>query len=436
VLEEKSGLEQRLIQVAKDFIEENSSITGCPICSNVIQRDEILASLEDRMGSASTSLFQGYVDSLKKLKSDCKELEGEISTHKAKLASVFSGLRESSCARMEKYQADLERAHKLRKTGKIVDSWLTHLEISIDLLDSTIDNLIQSIKTSPLFMEGQFSEEFYMTERTRNLSDLENLKGEVTTFNRLYSKYSFEGKPAAIRSRKEAEVNIQDYDRRELRFTTAKNNIADIHKSINYESRKKEIELLKNDLAKVQSDVELHEKLSLGCTEMNQSMRRVVGEETESLLDNYGETIKTIYSYLNPHAHFADINLRVDGSSNPKNNRFVIEAIDGEAKAKMNPSYTFSAAQTNVLAISIFMGIALRQQWSNLNALFLDDPIQNMDDINVHSFVDIIRSVVRDTGKQMFISTHDERVFNFMRRKFREDAQIFKFTGYGEFEKW
>jgi hypothetical protein len=160
--------------------------------------------------------------------------------------------------------------------------------------------------------------------------------------------------------------------------------------------------------------------------------RRVVEEETTRLLKEYGNTIKSIYAHLNPHLRLGDLNFRID-SSNPANNRLVFEAMDPRSQVTVNPAYTFSSAQTNVLAISVFLGIALRQQWSNLNALFLDDPIQNMDDINVHSFVDIIRSVVRDTEKQMFISTHDERVFQFMKRKFRENAQVFRFVGYGEF---
>jgi len=435
LLEKKMDLEQRLIQVAKDFIEENSPIEKCPVCSNAIQQNEVLASLAGRLKSSSSLLFQGYMDSLKKLRSDHKEMSERIMAHKVDLVSVFRSIKKSSCTRLEQLQTALEKAQKLEKNGKIVDSWLAHLKITIDLLEPTINNLTQSIKISSRFVEDQFSDDFYMAERTRSLSDSENLKQAVTTFNRLCSKYSFDTESSVIYAKKDTEEVLQEITNRERRLSSAKSYIADIHKSAHFEGGKKEIQRMKDGLAEVESEFKIYNGLSQGCVEVSKSIRTVLGEETESLLNNYGSTIKVIYSHLNPHVYFSDINLKIDVLSNPKNNRFVLEAVDGEAKATMNPSYTFSAAQTNVLAISIFMGIALRQQWSNLNALFLDDPIQNMDDINVHSFVDIIRSIVRDTDKQIFISTHDERVFNFMRRKFREDVQVFKFIGYGEFEK-
>lgn len=97
----------------------------------------------------------------------------------------------------------------------------------------------------------------------------------------------------------------------------------------------------------------------------------------------------------------------------------------------MSPCYIFSTAQNNVLAISIFLSFAIQQNWSNLNTIFLDDPVQNLDDINVHSFVDILRSIISQTDKQIFISTHDERVFNFMLKKLRGKLQYFNFKGYG-----
>lgn len=99
---------------------------------------------------------------------------------------------------------------------------------------------------------------------------------------------------------------------------------------------------------------------------------------------------------------------------------------------KHSPSYIFSSAQNNVLALSIFLSFAIKQQWSNLDSIFLDDPIQNMDDINIHSFVDLVRSIQKQTNKQFFISTHDDRIYNFMLNKFgKNNVHTFEYQDYG-----
>ena len=59
----------------------------------------------------------------------------------------------------------------------------------------------------------------------------------------------------------------------------------------------------------------------------------------------------------------------------------------------VSPAYIFSSAQNNVLAIAIFLSFALDSKWSKLETIFLDDPIQNMDDINIYAFTDLIKKI-------------------------------------------
>ncbi|MGD0919027.1 MAG: hypothetical protein ABSB22_21490, partial [Thermodesulfobacteriota bacterium] len=97
------------------------------------------------------------------------------------------------------------------------------------------------------------------------------------------------------------------------------------------------------------------------------------------------------------------------------------------------PRFFLSCAQANVLALSIFLSLAGKQRWSKLDALFLDDPVQHLDDLNAVAFLDNLRAV--SLGKfgpkrQIIVSTCDQNLYLLMIRKFRmlETAGI-KFMG-------
>jgi len=64
------------------------------------------------------------------------------------------------------------------------------------------------------------------------------------------------------------------------------------------------------------------------------------------------------------------------------------------------PSAFFSDAQLNLLAITVFLAGALRQQWSGFNTILIDDPVQQMDEMNVCAFLDLVRGL---SPRQQFI---------------------------------
>lgn len=93
------------------------------------------------------------------------------------------------------------------------------------------------------------------------------------------------------------------------------------------------------------------------------------------------------------------------------------------------PFYYLSNAQLNVLALSIFLSLGAKQDWSNLNSLLLDDPVQHLDDLDAVAFLDTIRAVALGRfgrRKQIIISTCDKNLYSLMIRKFRplESAKL------------
>lgn len=121
--------------------------------------------------------------------------------------------------------------------------------------------------------------------------------------------------------------------------------------------------------------------------------------------------IKWIYSMLNPHKFYRDIDIvSTDTSFNvtDDNKRIFLDHI-------------FSSAQTNILSLSIFLGMGLSFRKNKLENLLIDDPIQSLDDVNILTLIDIFRALPRSNYNniKLIISSHDEKFSQLLSIKMR-----------------
>jgi exonuclease SbcC len=134
------------------------------------------------------------------------------------------------------------------------------------------------------------------------------------------------------------------------------------------------------------------------------------------------ELIVDIYSKIDPHPDYKEIDFtcNFDGTS-PKLTVFVKTL--GEQGKYISPSLYFSTAQLNVLSLSIFLAKALNttdDKGRTVDCIFLDDPIQSMDSINILSTIDLLRSLVVNHKKQLILSTHEENFHLLLQKKIPE----------------
>jgi exonuclease SbcC len=147
------------------------------------------------------------------------------------------------------------------------------------------------------------------------------------------------------------------------------------------------------------------------------------------------KTINEIYRKIDPHPDLKEIKLVPDFNDvKPKLN---IYAADEDGNNQVNPSLYLSSAQINILSLSIFLAKALQNKDTMINTIFMDDPIQYLDSINVLSFIDLIRTITtdKDIDRQMVISTHDENFFRLLQRKFDPNfynSKFIRFDSYGK----
>lgn len=167
-----------------------------------------------------------------------------------------------------------------------------------------------------------------------------------------------------------------------------------------------------------------------------QSVTQAVPKQLENyIVENLDQNLfNEIYHSLNPHTRFKSMDFEIK----VKHNHVGINFIAKDSKVKAKPEYLFSSGQLNTFGISMFLSMALRQNWLNLDVLWLDDPIQNLDDINILSFIDFIRGLIDSSGrkKQVFLSTHDERFYDLIMNKFQGyNVKSHKFFSYGKYNE-
>lgn len=86
------------------------------------------------------------------------------------------------------------------------------------------------------------------------------------------------------------------------------------------------------------------------------------------------------------------------------------------------PRLFLSNAQANVLAIAIFLSLGAHKNWSRLETILLDDPVQHLDDLDAVAFLDTLRATALGRfgmKKQIVVSTCDRNLYLMMLKKFR-----------------
>jgi len=111
----------------------------------------------------------------------------------------------------------------------------------------------------------------------------------------------------------------------------------------------------------------------------------------------------------------------------------------GQEEDAGEPRFFLSNAQANVLALSIFLSFATGQNWSKLETILLDDPVQHLDDLDAVAFLDNLRAAALGKfgpRKQIVVSTCDKNLYLLMLRKFGLlEADGLHFTGISLLDK-
>lgn len=80
--------------------------------------------------------------------------------------------------------------------------------------------------------------------------------------------------------------------------------------------------------------------------------------------------------------------------------------------------YTMSSGQLSAVLLAFALAMNKIYAGEGITTIFIDDPIQCMDDINMISFVELLRREF--SNNQIIVSTHEEQFSNYIRYKFKK----------------
>jgi exonuclease SbcC len=168
-------------------------------------------------------------------------------------------------------------------------------------------------------------------------------------------------------------------------------------------------------------------------------LQRTAQSEAADALQNQQDYIQECFSAIYPHGHLNEVLIRKE----PLGGVFV---TDGRLDAGVEPTTYLSTGQANVLALSYFLGVALRQRVLNIGVVCLDEPVQHLDDVNFLGFISLLKRVGLST--QVVMSTADANVTEIITRQmqsswaeklgdfFRYDWQSFDAESGPRIEMW
>lgn len=140
-----------------------------------------------------------------------------------------------------------------------------------------------------------------------------------------------------------------------------------------------------------------------------------------------------IFNRLSPHPTFR----RFRFVSDTLRNKGTITALaeDEDRGVTVSPAIAFSSAQANMTSLTYFLALAWSMGERSLPFALLDDPLQEMDDVNVLAFADLARHLRED--RQLFVATHERRYAGLLSRKLaprteHDSVIIIKFTGWSD----
>ncbi|MGE8000252.1 hypothetical protein ACQKOF_16505 [Lysinibacillus sp. NPDC093190] len=445
---------QQVLSQVKKLLIENPDINNCPVClnddfsdikydikninnwkSNLSVSDKILAIIDSTFASGNIEIEgisikeKELIEEIKIIQESLKQqvfdqLLNKLDNIRSDFNSLFQIVENEIRKKINGFDANVQKHHK-----------------EIDLISNKNNKLIESINilfgkgVTPKLIEKDKLEEFIKNKENwfkLNSEKLDILKSTV-------SLTEIESEIALL-----VEGNINQYTEEGIIATIKKiNDIDDVINNISqkfdeiskfklpaiYEENLKEYNNLSDkvtSLSQKKIDLEVYRK------EITEIHGRLLGQQKRVVKERLEKhpIISWVYETINPHPFHKKLHI----TNTERGTNFIGETQLGD-KIDLYLDQMFSAAQLNILALSIFLGLGLTQKYSKLQQLFLDDPIQSMDDVNILALIDVIRAIMdsRYKDKHIVISTHNEDFAQLVAIKMRNRGVVqYNITGYTE----
>ncbi|RKD33948.1 AAA family ATPase [Lacrimispora algidixylanolytica] len=193
-----------------------------------------------------------------------------------------------------------------------------------------------------------------------------------------------------------------------------------LEKKIEIDEKKQEVEKVSEKLEKL--------------IESKNDIQMYIVEQTNAYFKS--NLINEIYQKIDPHPsmNYIDFETKIG----KRGLQTFINSCDKNKKNKISPMLYLSSAQVNILSLCIFLAKVLSENNTTLNTIFIDDPIQHLDGINLLAFIDLLRTITSELNRQIIISTHNEQFYKLLKIKMDDryyQSKFIELNSVGEVKK-
>lgn len=214
-------------------------------------------------------------------------------------------------------------------------------------------------------------------------------------------------------------------------------NEAHVKRIATLDVQKKRLEAFRK-LLEIAEQFNIEQKIKKGIADLEKQIERKTNQknevdaETEKLKDFLNDFVQSyfqldlinkLYNTIDPHPNYKKVHFKCDFEQKKPRLNVIMESVADDSD-KIVPNLYLSTAQINILSFCIFMAKAVfakTDEGKDMDCIFVDDPIQALDDINILSMIDLLRNVAFTLDKQIVITTHDRNFFQLLQKKMPQD---------------
>ncbi|BAF71691.1 hypothetical protein [Sulfurovum sp. NBC37-1] len=303
---------------------------------------------------------------------------------------------------------NLELDNLNNEKSSIVDKYtvenLDNLDVEIKLLDDEIFKLYsRNILTYESMYEKFFKEK---------ITNIDNVKNHIKA--------------------KEIELNTRQTSNKKI-----VNSIEIIEKNIDTLLKFIENKKMKQEFEKYDEKYNIKIKVASKLSTEKKKLEEKINKDIEEFF--HEDLINQIYEKIDPHPDYKKVKFECHFENGVGKLNVFVDNDNGTKH--ISPALYYSTAQLNVLSLSIFLAKALQtkdENGNNVDCIFIDDPIQSMDSINILATIDLLRSFIANHNKQIILSTHDENFYYLLKKKIPTeyfDSRFIELETYGKVKR-
>ncbi|KRF06042.1 hypothetical protein ASG89_20070 [Paenibacillus sp. Soil766] len=387
LVEKMNKTRESLFEDYKQYLNDSKKKNNdCPLCG---ARKNSLLELSEEIEAKSDELRKDYSESTKKINSEINEIYNlYVNELIENLDKVLEG----------ENRLDTQFVEQLRQYVDVISDYPKALEwfknLNIDITEYINKNKKNVIELDQFVIDIK--------------QKLENSKVEVSDF---------------------CKENFTIFDQLyKNRFLKKENLLMSIHKE-DLKQKKNYIEYLY--LIQASKLYNEHRKLKKRLDKINDNismLNRITPILSEAINKYRGKMISDVeipfYIYsgkiIQNHQRGIGVFIKEEEDSNQSTNETQLKAITFVPPAKTDHDiiHSFSSGQISSTVIALTLAINKVYNIGGISTILIDDPVQTMDEMNMASFIELLRNDFNN--KQIILSTHEDRVSLFMRYKFQK----------------